>query len=132
MHTQNRQLCIVHSCDFGTRLDISCRHSLMGRCIITNANHLSTDESRPSCCGSPADALPYPQRPPPSPRLGSMVRPLDALDVNSLLDHLPQRAHLSQSLDVLDAHLYGIIHLRTRAPHRNGMPQERAGVGDQA
>ena len=40
-----------------------------------------------------------------------MLRPLDALDVDALLHHLPQRAHLPQLLDVRDGALDGNVDL---------------------
>mmetsp|Transcript_6707 Transcript_6707/g.14649 ORF Transcript_6707/g.14649 Transcript_6707/m.14649 type:complete len:368 (-) Transcript_6707:290-1393(-) len=41
-----------------------------------------------------------------------MLRPVDRLDVDPLLHHLPQRAHLAKPVHVLDAHLDGVVHLR--------------------
>ena len=40
-----------------------------------------------------------------------MLRPLDRLEVDALLHHLVQRAHRAQTLDVLDAHLDGVVDL---------------------
>ena len=40
-----------------------------------------------------------------------MLGPLDRLDVDALLHHLPQRAHLAQPVDVVGARVDGVVHL---------------------
>ena len=39
-----------------------------------------------------------------------MLGPLDRLDVDALLHHLPQRAHLAQAVDVMGARVDGVVH----------------------
>ena len=40
-----------------------------------------------------------------------VLRPFDALEVNTLLEHLPQWRHLAKALDVLDAPLDAVVDL---------------------
>mmetsp|Transcript_11703 Transcript_11703/g.37170 ORF Transcript_11703/g.37170 Transcript_11703/m.37170 type:complete len:405 (-) Transcript_11703:257-1471(-) len=43
-----------------------------------------------------------------------VLRPLDGLDVDTLLDHLPQRAHFAQLLHVLHGEVHRAVHLVVR------------------
>ncbi len=38
-----------------------------------------------------------------------MLRPFDAFDVNTIIDHLPKRAHLTQSCHLLSNQIYSIV-----------------------
>lgn len=41
---------------------------------------------------------------------GSVLRPLNALDVNPLLHHLPEWAHLPQLVHMIHSHSDGTVH----------------------
>lgn len=40
-----------------------------------------------------------------------MLGPLDALEVNAVLHHLPERTHFSKTFHMVDALLHGVVHL---------------------
>lgn len=40
-----------------------------------------------------------------------MLGPLDTLEVDAILHHLPERTHFSKSLHMVDALLHGVVHL---------------------
>ena len=45
-------------------------------------------------------------------RAASMLAPLDGLEVNALLDEVPEGAHLPELSHVLHSQRYGTVHLR--------------------
>jgi hypothetical protein len=47
---------------------------------------------------------------------------LNGFDINPLLHHFPQRAHLPQLVDVLDRHLDGSVHLGIGGESTNAIP----------
>ena len=56
-------------------------------------------------------------------RLMGILAPLDGVDVNALLLHFPQRAHLTQPIDMLDVEQHTTSRVRSGA--RLGTPERR-------
>ncbi len=52
-----------------------------------------------------------------------MLRPLYALDVDSILEHLPQRAHLAQPVDLHHHPLHRVVHLLLRGETTQAKPR---------
>ena len=55
----------------------------------------------------------------------SVLAPLDGLEVDTLLDHLPQRRHLPQLLHVLRGQLDRLVHLLNRREPTQSVPDAR-------
>lgn len=51
-----------------------------------------------------------------------MLGPLNAFDINSILEHFPQWRHLSQSRDFRDDSFNRVIHLFIRGEPTNTKP----------
>eukprot|EP00983_Pelagomonas_calceolata_P089608 1157328-Pelagomonas_calceolata.AAC.17 len=54
-----------------------------------------------------------------------VLRPLDGLDVNALLHHLPQWAHLAQLVDVVHGELDGTVHFLDSGEAAHAVPAAR-------
>ena len=56
-----------------------------------------------------------------------VLAPLDGFQINSLLHHLPQRAHVAQVVDPLDSHFYCCVDLSLCCEAPNAKPDRRVG-----
>lgn len=54
-----------------------------------------------------------------------VLGPLDALKVNAILHHLPERAHFSKTLHVVNALLHRVVHLLLCSETANAKPDRR-------
>lgn len=53
---------------------------------------------------------------------GSVLSPLDGLQINSVLNHFPQRTHLPQPLDMMDNSVGSVVDLRFGRKPTNSKP----------
>lgn len=54
-----------------------------------------------------------------------VLGPLDALEVNAILHHLPERAHFSKTLHMMNALFHCVVHFLLSSETANAKPDRR-------